>query len=114
MNNFSRATSAFVLTASLLVSSVAAVAQTSTTKQSDPAAKTSQTATEQKAEQKPAQKKTQTAAATTSAKSNKALSTNEDPNMIGKRNINGGLIIPKMSGSLEKEVRIGRQAAAEV
>ena len=113
MNNFSRATSAFVLTASLLVSSVAAVAQTSTTKQSDPAATTSQTATEQKAEQKPAQKKTQPAAATTSAKSNKPLSTNEDPNMIGKRNINTG-IIAKMSGSTEKEVRQGRAAAAEV
>src|SRR5215208_2879127 len=113
MNNFSRATSAFVLTASLLVSSVAAVAQTSTTKPSDPAANTSQTTTEQKAEQKPEQKKTQPAAATTSAKSNKPLSTNEDPNMIGKRNINTG-IIPKLSGSLEKEVRQGREAAAEV
>ena len=113
MNNFSRATSAFVLTASLLVSSVAAVAQTSTTKQSDPVANTSQTTTEQKAEQKPEQKKTQPAAATTSAKSNKPLSTNEDPNMIGKRNINTG-IIAKMSGSTEKEVRQGREAAAEV
>src|SRR5215208_2889705 len=113
MNNFSRATSAFVLTASLLVSSVAAVAQTSTTKPSDPAANTSQTTTEQKAEQKPEQKKTQPAAATTSAKSNKPLSTNEDPNMIGKRNINTG-IIAKMSGSTEKEVRQGREAAAEV
>jgi len=113
MNNFSRATSAFVLTASLLVSSVAAVAQTSTTKQSDPAANTSQTTTEQKAEQKPEQKKTQPAAATTSAKSNKPLSTNEDPDMIGKRNINTG-IIAKMSGSTEKEVRQGRAAAAEV
>src|SRR5215204_2122258 len=113
MNNFSRATSAFVLTASLLVSSVAAVAQTSTTKQSDPASNTSQTTTEQKAEQKPEQKKTQPAAATTSAKSNKPLSTNEDPNMIGKRNINTG-IIAKMSGSTEKEVRQGREAAAEV
>jgi hypothetical protein len=35
MNNFSRATSAFVLTASLLASSVAAVAQTPTTKPAD-------------------------------------------------------------------------------
>ncbi len=33
--------------------------------------------------------------------------------MIGKRNINGGLI-GKMSGSTEKEVRMGREAAAEV
>ena len=43
MNNFSRATSAFVLTASLLVSSVAAVAQqTSTTKPAEDAQKTEQ------------------------------------------------------------------------
>src|SRR5438045_5974603 len=33
--------------------------------------------------------------------------------MIGKRNINKG-IIAKMSGSMEKEVAIGRQLAAEV
>src|ERR1044072_5664834 len=114
MNNFSRATSAFVLTASLLVSSVAAVAQDPAPKQADSAAKASPTTqTEQKqAEQKPEQKKTQPAA-TTTAKSNKPLSTNEDPNMIGKRNINSGLIA-KMSGSTEKEVRMGREAAAEV
>ncbi len=39
------------------------------------------------------------------------LSTNEDPSMIGKRNINKGLI---GGGSLEKEVSLGRQLAAEV
>jgi len=110
MNNFSRATSAFVLTACLLVSSVAAIAQDPAPKQADPAAKASQTQTEQKPEQ---QKKTQPAATTTVAKSNKPLSTNEDPSMIGKRNINSG-IIAKMSGSTEKEVRQGREAAAEV
>src|SRR5258705_1337543 len=33
--------------------------------------------------------------------------------MIGKRNINSG-IISKMSGSTEKEVRLGRELAAEV
>jgi len=104
MNNFSRATSAFVLTASLLVSSVAAVGQTPTAK---PAGDAQQT---EKAE--PDQKKTTTPAPTT-AKSNKPLSTNEDPNMIGKRNINTG-IIAKMSGSTEKEVRLGRELAAEV
>ena len=104
MNKFSRATSAFVLTASLLASSVAAVAQTPTTKPTEDTQKTNKT--------QPAQKKT-TPAATTTAKSNKPLSTNEDPSMIGKRNINGGLIA-KMSGSTEKEVRQGREAAAEV
>jgi predicted Zn-dependent protease len=33
--------------------------------------------------------------------------------MIGKRNINGG-IISKMSGSTEKEVRLGRELSAEI
>jgi len=103
MNNFSRATGAFVLTASLLVSSVAAVAQTPAPKPAEETKKTTQTQPEQK---KPA-------AVTTTAKSNKPLSTNEDPTMIGKRNINSG-IIAKMSGSIEKEVRLGREAAAEV
>src|ERR1043165_8907464 len=50
MNNFSRATSAFVLTASLLLSSVAAVAQTPATKPADDAQKTTtQTQSDQKA-----------------------------------------------------------------
>ncbi|HEU5459689.1 MAG TPA: M48 family metallopeptidase, partial [Pyrinomonadaceae bacterium] len=106
MNNFSRATSAFVLTASLLASSVAVAAQTTTT---IPAAgdKTTQ------AQQSEAKKTTTQQAATTPAKSNKPLSTNEDPAMIGKRKINSGLIA-SMSGSTEKEVRIGRELAAEV
>lgn len=118
MNNFSRATSAFVLTASLLFSSVAAVAQTPATKPAD-AQKTTQTQSEQKAPaaqnqaaQKEDPKKT-TPAPTAVKTSNKPLSTNEDPEMIGKRNINKG-IIAKMSGSTEKEVRQGREAAMEV
>ena len=119
MNNFSRATSAFVLTASLLASSVAALAQTPASKTADQAQKTSQTQTDQKQTQTE-QKATDSKAAEQKAapapavvKSNKPLSTNEDPNMIGKRNINSGLIA-KMSGSTEKEVRMGREAAAEV
>ncbi len=113
MNNFSRATSALVLTASLLASSVAAVGQTSTTKSTEQAQKTSQTQT---TEAKQPEAKTEQAAqpaTTATAKSNKPLSTNENPDMIGKRNINTG-IIAKMSGSTEKEVRQGREAAAEV
>jgi predicted Zn-dependent protease len=42
-----------------------------------------------------------------------SLPTNEDPGQIGKRNINKG-IIARMSGSIEKEVALGRQLAAEV
>jgi hypothetical protein len=121
MNNFSRATSAFVVMASLLVSSVAAVAQTTTqTQQAEPPAvpvlkktpaqdaktQTPATATQQ------ADKKTDRATPNiTTAK--KPLSTNEDPAMIGKRNINGGFV-GKISGGTEKEVRMGREAAAEV
>ena len=41
------------------------------------------------------------------------LSEKEDPRLIGKRNINSG-IIAKMSTSLEKEVAMGRQYAAEI
>ena len=99
MNYFSRATSAFVLTASLLASSVAAVGQTTAPKPAAP---------ETKATDKTDKKQT-----TTTTTTKKPLSTNEDPAMIGKRNINSG-IIAKMSGSTEKEVRQGREAAAEV
>ncbi|HJU92653.1 MAG TPA: M48 family metallopeptidase [Pyrinomonadaceae bacterium] len=106
MNNFSRATSAFVLTASLLASSVAVAAQTTAPKPAE-AQKTAETKAA-----KPEQNKT-TQPAATPAKSNKPLSTNEDPAMIGKRKINSG-IIASMSGSTEKEVRLGRELAAEV
>jgi predicted Zn-dependent protease len=123
MNNFSRATSAFVLTASLLMSSVAAVAQTPAAKSTDQTQKTTQTQSDQKSDQTQTQVEPKSeqktdpkavAAAPVAVKSSgKPLSTNEDPNMIGKRNINTG-IIAKMSGSTEKEVRMGREAAAEV
>lgn len=111
MNNFSRATCALLLAVSLLGSSTIALAQTTTTKSTEQQAGTqTQTATTD-AKQADA-KKAQTTAATP-AKSNKPLSTNEDPAMIGKRNINGGFI-GKISGGTEKEVRQGREAAAEV
>jgi beta-barrel assembly-enhancing protease len=47
------------------------------------------------------------------ASSGKPLSEKEDPRLIGKRNINKG-IIAHMSGGLDKEVALGRQLAAEV
>src|ERR1051326_6315657 len=121
MNNFSRAMSALVLTASLLASSVAAVGQqTSTTKSTDQAQKTSQTQTDKPTDTQATDNGKATEAKTEQpkaqpvvAKSTKPLSTDENPDMIGKRNINHG-IIAKMSGSTEKEVRQGREAAAEV
>jgi predicted Zn-dependent protease len=116
MNFFYRSTSALILATSLLASSIVAVAQTSTnsTDQTSKAG-TTQTSTTTPADAKSAEaKKPQTTpAAAVTPKSNKPLATNEDPAMIGKRNINTGLIA-KMSGSTEKEVRQGREAAAEV
>jgi predicted Zn-dependent protease len=109
MNSFSRATSALVLTSSILASSLVAVAQTPGTND-----QTAKPATTQSAEKKTQQASTPAPApTTTTARNTKPLSTNEDPAMIGKRNINTG-IIAKMSGSTEKEVRQGREAAAEV
>jgi predicted Zn-dependent protease len=116
MNFFSRSTSALFLATSLLASSIVAVAQTSTnsTDQTSKAGTTQASSTTQTDAKSAEAKKPQTAAATPAApKSNKPLATNEDPAMIGKRNINTGLIA-KMSGSTEKEVRQGREAAAEV
>ncbi len=52
----------------------------------------------------------------TPASTNKALSTNEDPSQIGKRNINGGSdkFLGWLGGSKDKEAQIGRQLALEV
>jgi predicted Zn-dependent protease len=107
MNRFSRAATALMLASSLLAGSLGVLAQTTQSKSEAQGPSKSQT-------QDAAAKKTdqaQPASATT--RSTKPLATNEDPAMIGKRNINGG-IIAKMSGSTEKEVRIGRELAAEV
>jgi predicted Zn-dependent protease len=129
MNNFSRATGAFLLAVSLLGSSTISLAQTTTTTKSPEQAKTTQgqpqndpktdetkqadtTATQAASKQTDPKKAAQTTAVAT-ARSSKPLSTNEDPAMIGKRNINGGFI-GKIAGSTEKEVRQGREAAAEV
>ncbi|HKZ77546.1 MAG TPA: M48 family metallopeptidase [Pyrinomonadaceae bacterium] len=104
MNSFSRIVTALVLTSSLLAGSLAVYGQTPQSEQND----------KQAAANKSTDKTTTTAATTApSPGSGKPLSTNEDPSMIGKRNINKG-IIAKISGSTEKEVRLGRELAAEV
>jgi predicted Zn-dependent protease len=107
MNSFSRAMTALVLAASLLATSFAALAQTTNTKDQ------SQNGTTTQSDQSKSQQKTPVQATALPASSGKPLATNEDPAMIGKRNINSG-IISKMSGSTEKEVRLGRELAAEV
>ena len=101
MNSFSRVATALLLAGSLLFGSIASLGQTTTES-------TGKTQEQSQGAKKPAQ-----TAPTKPAGSQKPLSTNEDPAMIGKRNINKG-IIAKMSGSTEKEVRMGRELAAEV
>ena len=105
MNSFSRLVTALLLTSSLLAGSVASFAQTSNTAKTQQPQATTQSTT--------ARKDTSQQAPTTTPNSNKPLSVNEDPAMIGKRNINKG-VIAKMSGSTEKEVKLGRELAAEV
>ncbi len=105
MNSFSRVATALFLSSSLLATSVRIVAQTAPAQ----APAKSEPATQKDATQKDATKpKDKTPAAT-----NKTLSVNENPDLIGTRNINKG-IIAGMSGSTEKEVRLGRELAAEV
>ena len=116
MNSISRLITALVLASSLLASSMAALAQTPQTPKSTEQTQT-QTSTAQQNQAQTATTQTDPKAATTTpataARGTKPLGVNENPDMIGKRNINGGLIA-KMSGSTEKEVRLGREAAAEV
>lgn len=107
MNRFSRIATALALVSSLLASSFGVLAQSTqtspTTQETSP-----KTKTEAKQDSNDSKKDQKTAQPTT-----KGLSTSEDPNMIGKRNINKG-IIAGMSGSTEKEVRLGRELAAQV
>ncbi|HUS12754.1 MAG TPA: M48 family metallopeptidase [Pyrinomonadaceae bacterium] len=106
MNSFSRLVTALLVASSMLAGSVAGFAQTS-----DPA--TPQKPNETAHSTSAAKKDTNKAVPTKTAGANKPLSVNEDPSMIGKRNINKG-VIAKMSGSTESEVKQGRQLAAEV
>jgi beta-barrel assembly-enhancing protease len=108
-NRFSRVLTALTLAFSLWTSAVAVVAL--------PAQQESQQDKQAAAKQQDSKnnqdKKTQAATTASAPRSGKALSTDEDPSMIGKRKINGGFI-SWMSGGLEKEVALGRYLAAEV
>ncbi|HEU4593695.1 MAG TPA: M48 family metallopeptidase [Pyrinomonadaceae bacterium] len=106
-NNFSRKFLALACILSLWACSLTAVAAPRRVRQQQDAQKTGAAKSDdkKKADEKQA-KPVQTA-------STKPLSEKEDPRLIGKRKINGGLIA-SMSGSIEKEVALGRQLAAEV
>jgi predicted Zn-dependent protease len=99
MNRFSRTATALALMTSLLAGSFGVLAQST---------QTAETQTKAKTEDSNKEQPKSTAKSTT-----KPLSASEDPSMIGKRNINKG-IIAGMSGSTEKEVRLGRELAAQV
>ena len=105
---FSLAVTAIGLGISLWVSSIAAMAAPQQPKdQSQQKTQPAATKTDPKAQT------TDPKAAPQQAASNKTLSTNEDPTMIGKRNINKGLW-GKLAAGTDKEVRAGRMLAAEV
>ncbi len=99
---FSRLLTSLALTSALLATSISAFSQTTTT-QTQGQNGTASTATD----------KSKLPPVPTKAPNAKPLSTNEDPDQIGKRNLNKGLVA-KMSGSTEKEVKLGRELAAEV
>jgi len=95
---------AFLLSALGIAPLGVAAQKTDKTKQSEDKNKK-----DKKREEKP-----KTTAAVTDGK--KPLSPNEDPSMIGKRNINGGgdKFWGWLGGSREKEIQVGRQLALEV
>jgi len=111
-----RAVTATGLGISLWFGSIAALAapQQAQTPDQSTATQTQNQSTAQGAQnQKSGTAQTNEQAPAQQASDGKGLSTNEDPNMIGKRNINKGLW-GRMAAGTEKEVRLGRQVAAEV
>ncbi len=101
--SISRMTTAFVLAASIGVGGIAPV--------SVHAAQGQQSAQAQKKEDSQKRDAKQEIASATNA--TRPLKVNEDPRMIGKRNINNGTIFTR-GGSVEGEVRTGQRVAAEV
>ncbi len=115
---FSRSLIALGLISSLLAGSIGVAAAPRRQDAQKPAAtRQDSAAKDQKDKQgddaKDEQKGEQVASAQP-ASSGKPLSEKEDPRLIGKRNINKGLIIPKIAGGVDKEVAQGRQLAAEI
>ena len=113
-SSLSHAVTAIGLGASLWFTSIAAVAgpvqaqdQSQTQKQSTPTQTTPKDQKSKGTDQQPSNGQ---------SVSRKPLSTGEDPNMIGKRNINKGIWSGGIIGAkgIESEVRLGRQLAAEV
>ena len=119
-NRFSRTLTALVIVLGLWSGSLTALASALPAQQAGQQTSTSarqgsgdeKAQKEQKAGDETAEAEAQPSPAP--AGSGKPLSEKEDPRLIGKRNINKGILIPKMAGGLDKEVALGRQLAAEV
>lgn len=101
--HLSRAVIAFGLGASLWFGSVSSLAAPQQSKD--------QSSTKSQSAQK--DQKSSTTQAPSQTTSNKQLSPNDDPTMIGKRNINKGLW-GKLAAGTESEVKMGRMLAAQV
>lgn len=113
-NRFSRALTALVVLFGLWAGSLTALASTLPAQQAGQQTPAKQGSGAQK-DQKSGDNTTapETEPQATQASSGRALSEKEDPRLIGKRNINKG-IIAHMTSGLDKEVALGRQLAAEV
>ena len=108
---FVRQLSAFFLMFAFLLSAAAIAPLSIAAQTTDDKSKT----TEKKDKKDKAKQDSQTTTGTL-ANWKKPLAQNEDPNMIGKRNINGGgdKFWGWLGGSKEKEIQVGRQLALEV
>jgi beta-barrel assembly-enhancing protease len=107
---FVRQLSAFFLMSAFLLSATAIAPLSIAAQTTDEKSKTNEKK-DKKNKSKPEKQTT-----TTQTDGKKTLSTNEDPNLIGKRNINSGgdKFWGWLGGSKEKEIQVGRQLALEV
>ena len=108
---FSRSLVALGLISSLWAGSIGATA--APVRRQD-AQKPSAAKDKQKADDDAKDEQVASAQPATTSSAGKPLSEKEDPRLIGKRNINKGILIPKIAGGTDKEVSLGRQLAAEV
>ncbi|HYE66392.1 MAG TPA: M48 family metallopeptidase [Pyrinomonadaceae bacterium] len=106
-SHFSRVATAITLAFCLWISAVSVVAAPQQQPQDQ------QTTDQQSSDQNSSEAQKTPAPSPVKPTAKRPLSADEDPNMIGKRKINSG-IIASMSGGLDKEVSIGRQLAAEI
>jgi predicted Zn-dependent protease len=102
-NRFSRTATALSLALSLWLSAMTVLAIPAQDKSQD----------DKKAQPQKVEEKKKDTPAPTQTVDRRPLKTDEDPAMIGKRKLNSGLIA-SMSGSTEKEIKIGRQLAMEI